>query len=93
MEIIASQLPLFACLASLLAVIPILLFRKTPNLREAATIGAGALKLAIVLTMLPGILGGKVYEFTFFEAVKGMKGLISFPFLWCHPVGYGARHR
>ncbi|MDA7526060.1 proton-conducting transporter membrane subunit, partial [Verrucomicrobiales bacterium] len=72
MEIIASQLPLFACLASLLAVIPILLFRKTPNLREAATIGAGALKLAIVLTMLPGILGGKVYEFTFFEAVKGI---------------------
>lgn len=72
MEIIASQLPLFACLASLLAVIPILLFRKTPNLREAATIGAGALKLAIVLTMLPGILEGKVYEFTFFEAVKGV---------------------
>jgi multicomponent Na+:H+ antiporter subunit D len=72
MEIIASQLPLFACLASLLAVIPILLFRKTPNLREATTIGAGALKLAIVLTMLPGILGGKVYEFTFFEAVKGV---------------------
>jgi multicomponent Na+:H+ antiporter subunit D len=49
-----------------------LLFRKTPNLREAATIGAGALKLAIVLTMLPGILEGKVYEFTFFEAVKGV---------------------
>ena len=72
MEIIASQLPLFACLASLLAVIPILLFRKTPNLLEAATIGAGALKLAIVLTMLPGILEGKVYEFTFFEAVKGV---------------------
>ncbi len=70
MEIIASQLPLFACLASLLAVIPILLFRRTPNLREAATIGAGVLKLALVLTMLPGILDGKVYEFTFFEAVK-----------------------
>jgi multicomponent Na+:H+ antiporter subunit D len=49
-----------------------LLCRKTPNLREAATIGAGALKLAIVLTMLPGILEGKVYEFTFFEAVKGV---------------------
>lgn len=72
MEIIASQLPLFACLASLLAVIPILLFRRTPNLREAATIGAGVLKLALVLTMLPGILDGKVYEFTFFEAVKGI---------------------
>ncbi|MFT5403843.1 MAG: hypothetical protein ACI9DF_002684, partial [Verrucomicrobiales bacterium] len=58
METIPSHLPLFACLASLLAVIPILLFRKTPNLREAATIGAGVLKLALVLTMLPGVLAG-----------------------------------
>lgn len=72
MEIIASQLPLFACLASLLAVIPILFFRKTPNLREAATISAGVIKLALVLTMLPGVLAGKVYEFTFFEAVEGI---------------------
>lgn len=72
MEIIASQLPLFACLASLLAVIPILLFRKTPNLREAATICAGVLKLALVLAMLPGVLAGKVYEFTFLEIIDGL---------------------
>lgn len=72
METVASQLPLFACLASLLAVIPILLFRKTPNLREAATIGAGVLKLALVLTMLPGVLAGKVYEFTFLEIIDGI---------------------
>ena len=72
MEIIASQIPLFVCLASLLAVIPILLFRKTPNLREAATIGAGVLKLVLVLTMLPSVLEGKVFEFTFFEAVEGV---------------------
>ena len=72
MEIVQSQLPVYACLASLLAVIPILALRKQPNLRESATIVAGILKFALVLAMLPGVLAGKVYEFTFLEIVHGI---------------------
>ena len=72
MEIVPSQTPLFVCLASLLAVIPILLFRKSPNLREAATVLAGVIKFALVLSLLPGVLAGKVYEFTFLEIVEGV---------------------
>lgn len=72
MEIVTSIIPLLACLASLLAVIPIVVFRKSPNLREAATVVAGVAKLSLVLTMLPGILSGKVYEFTFIEIIEGI---------------------
>ncbi len=72
MEIVPSLLPLFVCLASLLAVVPIVLFRKQPNLREAATVTAGVLKFSIVLMMLPGVLSGKIYEFTFLEILEGI---------------------
>ena len=72
METVTSNLPLFVCLASLLAVIPIVLFRNQPNLREGATVLAGIAKLALILWMLPGVLDGKIYEFTFLEVVKGV---------------------
>ena len=72
METVTSNLPILVCLASLLAVIPILLFRKQPNIREGATVLAGVIKLALIFSMLPGVLAGKVYEFTFLEIVKGV---------------------
>ena len=72
MEIVTSYLPLAACLASLVAVVPIVLFGRWPNLREAATLAAGLAKLGLVLSMLPGVLEGKVYEFTLIEIVAGI---------------------
>lgn len=72
METVKSILPLAACLASLLAVIPIILFRKHPNFREAATVIAGMAKFSLVLAMLPGVLDGKIYEFTFLQIVPGV---------------------
>ena len=72
METVPSNLPVFVCLASFLAVLPIVLFRKQPNVREGATILAGVIKLGLVLSMLPGVLGGQVYEFVFLEIVEGV---------------------
>ncbi len=72
METVTSILPLAACLASLLAVIPIVLFHKHPNAREGATILAGLIKFGIVLSLVPGVLEGKVYEFVFCEIIEGV---------------------
>lgn len=59
-----SWLPLAACLASLVAVLPISLSGSRPNVREAFTFLAGFAKLFFVCSMLPGVVEGKVYEFT-----------------------------
>ena len=69
METITSPIPLFACLASLLAVIPIVAFGKNPNLRESFTFSAGFAKLTLVLLMLPWVLDGKIVEFTFVDEI------------------------
>ncbi|MEM7600500.1 MAG: monovalent cation/H+ antiporter subunit D family protein [Verrucomicrobiota bacterium] len=55
-----SFLPVWACLASLLAVPLIVLFRREIFLREMSTFVAGFVKLGFVLAMLPIILDGKV---------------------------------
>ena len=73
METVTSVLPLAACLASLLAVIPIVLFGRWPNIREGVTLVAGLVKFGIVLSMLPGVLEGKVFEFTI-SATLSSKG-------------------
>lgn len=72
MEAVVSSKPLLACLVSLLAVIPILLSRRRPNLRETWTFLAGFTKLGIVLSMLPLILEGKVIEWTLWEILPGL---------------------
>lgn len=72
MEDVSCILPLLACSASLLAVPGILLLRRYPNAREAVTFGAGALKLGLVLAMLPMVLDGKRPLFTFCEILPGV---------------------
>jgi multicomponent Na+:H+ antiporter subunit D len=59
-----SSLPLWACLVSLLAVIPIVLSGRHPNLREFFTFLAGFIKFGLVLAMLPVVLKGQTIEFT-----------------------------
>lgn len=75
---VTSLLPVLVCLASLLAVPAILLFRKEPFLREAATFTAGFVKFGLVLAMLPIILSGKVIEHTFVEGIAGISVPIKF---------------
>lgn len=69
---ITSFTPVLACLVSLLAVLPIALLGRTPNLREGATFLAGFLKLGLVLSMLPTILAGSKIEYTLWEIVPNL---------------------
>ncbi len=73
-----SYLPLWACLASLAAVPLIVLFRREIFLREFVTFGAGALKFAFVLAMLPIILEGKVIVLTLVDGIGGINVPIAF---------------
>lgn len=75
---VTSFLPVFACLASLAAVPLLLLFRKRIFLRELVTLGAGIVKFALVLAMLPLVLEGKVLEYTFVSGLAGISVPLAF---------------
>ncbi len=72
MNTIHSSLPLWACLVSLLAVIPIVLSRRHPNLRESFTFLAGLIKFGLVLAMLPIVLNGQAIEFTIWRILPNL---------------------
>lgn len=73
METTSSLMPLWACLSSLLAVIPIVVFgQRAPHIREGATLLAGALQLAFVAVMVRPITEGKVIQCTLFEALPSV---------------------
>ena len=73
-----SLLPVWACLASLLAVPLIVLFRKEIFLREMSTFIAGFIKFGMVLAMLPIILSGKTITTTLVEGIAGINVPIVF---------------
>lgn len=73
-----SSLPLWACLASLLAVPVILVFRRHPNLREGVTFLAGFVKLGLVIAMAPVVLDGKVIVTDLTEGFAGVNSPIRF---------------
>lgn len=75
---VASSLPLWACLASLLAVPVILLFRREPFLREGATFVAGFVKLGLVVAMVPIVLEGKTIVCTLVDGIGGVTAPIQF---------------
>ncbi|MBT3482064.1 MAG: monovalent cation/H+ antiporter subunit D family protein, partial [Opitutales bacterium] len=69
---ITSFTPVLACIVSLLAVLPIILLRSKPNLREGATFAAGILKFGLVVSMLPTILAGTTISYTLWEIVPNL---------------------
>jgi len=72
MEMIYSIKPFLAVLVSLVAVVPIVLSKKNPNVRESWTFVAGFLKLMIVASMVPLILRGNIIEYTLIEVIPGI---------------------
>lgn len=72
METVPSTTPLLACLVSLVAVVFIVLFRRRPNAREAVTFIAAFAKLALVVSMLPAVLEGKILECTLWQILPGL---------------------
>ena len=72
METVVSIKPLLASLVSLVAVIPIVLSGKRPNLREGWTFLAGLIKLGLVVSMLPVVLAGGTVQYTLWEVLPGL---------------------
>ncbi len=72
MSTVQSLKPLIVCLVSLAAVVPIVLSRKRPNLRETWTFAAGTIMLGVVLSMIPDVLRGRVLECTVWNVVSGV---------------------
>ncbi len=69
---LTSFTPVLATLVSLLAVLPIVLLGKRPNLREGATFLAAFIKFGLVVSMLPTILAGSTIEFTVWKIVPNL---------------------
>jgi multicomponent Na+:H+ antiporter subunit D len=71
-EIYRSLLPFYAVMVSLFAALFIMLSSRHSNLREFWTLAASIAKFSFVLLMLPGVLDGRVAEFTFWDISPGI---------------------
>jgi len=68
----SSIWPLMAILVSLCGAVPILASKRNPNLRESWTLLIAAMKVVIVLSLLPAVLNGGGYELTIAEVIPGV---------------------
>ncbi|MCF7733271.1 MAG: monovalent cation/H+ antiporter subunit D family protein [Akkermansiaceae bacterium] len=71
-ETVDSLSPLFAWLVSLALVPVLLVLRKRPNLRDGASLVAGVVKLALVISLVPLVTAGKVVVVTLAEVLPGL---------------------
>ncbi len=72
METVVSIKPLLASLVSLVAVIPIVMSGKRPNLREGWTFLAGVIKFGLIISMLPVILAGGTIQYNLWQVMPGL---------------------
>ncbi|EMA12699.1 cation:proton antiporter [Haloarcula marismortui] len=70
---ITSLRPLFAILVSAVAIPVILSLKRRPNVREGVTITVAVAKFAIVASMVPGVLSGMRYVFSFGQLATGIE--------------------
>ncbi|MCF8029110.1 MAG: monovalent cation/H+ antiporter subunit D family protein [Desulfobacteraceae bacterium] len=68
---VVSAKPLIAVLVSL-AVIPVLISARKPNVREIWTFAAALIKFGIIASMVPAILAGHTLEFTIAPLFAGI---------------------
>lgn len=69
---ISSSLPIYAVLVSLIAIIPIILNDKRPNLREFFSILAAVIKFLIIINIYLLVKDGKVIEYQLVEFLPGL---------------------
>ncbi|MFQ5849343.1 MAG: monovalent cation/H+ antiporter subunit D family protein [Candidatus Binatia bacterium] len=72
MEVVHSIRPALAILVSVVAAFLILTSDRHPNIRELWTLLAAVIKFALVASLLPTVMEGKVAEFTFLEILPGL---------------------
>ncbi|MEJ5376672.1 MAG: monovalent cation/H+ antiporter subunit D family protein [bacterium] len=70
MSDVNSIVPILAIGASM-GVVPVLLSARSADVREGWTLAAGLAKLALVLSMLPGVLAGKTFLFKLADVFPG----------------------
>ena len=70
--ILYTPLLFIPMLISALAIIPICLSHRFPNLRESWTFLAAFLKLGFLLWMLPSVLDGNTFNYTLIEFLPGL---------------------
>lgn len=71
MDTLISIKPLLAVLVSLVAA-PLIAYSRAPNVREGWTFVAAAVKFAIVVSMLPAVLGGSQIVCSLAEVLPGL---------------------
>ncbi|MEO0416610.1 MAG: proton-conducting transporter membrane subunit, partial [Verrucomicrobiota bacterium] len=76
--VVQSWLPVWACLASLLAIPAIVIFRRELFLREASTFVAGFVKLGFVIAIYQIVKDGKIVECQLFDGIAGINAPIVF---------------
>ncbi len=69
MESIESFTPVWIILTSSVAALLIALLGRWPNLRESCIFAAAAIKLGLLLSLVPDVLKGKLYEFEVMELI------------------------
>ena len=72
METYASLTPWLAVGISLIAVLPILLSERNPNLRESWTFLAAFIKFGLIFSLVPGALRGETATWTLFDLAPGV---------------------
>lgn len=100
---IESIKPLLAVATSLVGAVIIVATRKSPNIREACSLGTAILKFLIVATMIPPVLAGNTLHMTLFSFLPqisialrvdalGLLFAITASFLWIvttlYSIGY-----
>ena len=69
MESIESFTPVWIILTSSVAALLIALLGRWPNVRESCIFAAAAIKLGLLLSLVPDVLKGKLYEFEVMELI------------------------
>ncbi len=72
MESITSISPLLAILVSAAGALLINAFKNRPNLRELCSVAAGVVQFALVVSMVPIVVGGSTVEYTAFKLLPGI---------------------
>lgn len=73
MEPLISIKPFLAVLVSAIAAVLVMLSYRKPNLREGWSLGAGAIKFLIVISMTPVILSGATINYTVLSILPGVE--------------------
>jgi multicomponent Na+:H+ antiporter subunit D len=72
-EVVADVRPLAAVLVSAVAMALIVASHRYPNVREGWSVLAALTKFAIIASMLPGVMAGTIYVWSFGEFVAGIE--------------------